>query len=212
MPQPVVTKWGNWLNAALCSAKNLLKVKAIVESLEESNILVTLAKATSQTTSLVTQLLKIKDQYECLVMLLETIESAKYTIKEAVQAIQVVNLGEDTRSTNLCIRKRMQNNNITEMNIGRDQIFYRLFTSTFSTSNCLRKKFYHDAKTVRRAQKLKRRDSKTVHDYIFQFLHLVIAELAACIRRAHLKLCWEFVCFCELNVHFNIKTKGRLIY
>ena len=32
-PQPVPTRWGSWLNAALYYAKNLLEVKAIVESL-----------------------------------------------------------------------------------------------------------------------------------------------------------------------------------
>ena len=41
-----------------------------------------------QTADLATQLLKIKDQYECLFMLIETRESARYTVKEAVQAIQ----------------------------------------------------------------------------------------------------------------------------
>ena len=42
------------------------------------------------------QLLKIKDQYECLVKLIEKMESAKYTIKEALQAIQELGFGEDT--------------------------------------------------------------------------------------------------------------------
>ena len=48
------------------------------------------------------QLLKIKDQYECLVKLSEKMESAKYTIKEAVQAIQELDFGEDAcKSTNI---------------------------------------------------------------------------------------------------------------
>ena len=33
-PQPVPTRWGNWLNAALYSAKNLPEVEAIVEIVE----------------------------------------------------------------------------------------------------------------------------------------------------------------------------------
>ena len=37
---------------------------------------------------LATQPLDIIDQYQCLAKLLETTECAKYTIKEAVQAIQ----------------------------------------------------------------------------------------------------------------------------
>ena len=40
-PQPVPTRWGSWLNAALYYTKNLLEVKAIVESFVGSGILIT---------------------------------------------------------------------------------------------------------------------------------------------------------------------------
>ena len=42
-------------------------------------------------------------------------ESAKYTIKEAVQAIQELAFGEDTCNINQYIKKRMQNNDISEI-------------------------------------------------------------------------------------------------
>ena len=42
-----------------------------------------------QTPGLADQLLKIKVQYQCLEKLRVTMESAKYTMKEAVEAIQV---------------------------------------------------------------------------------------------------------------------------
>ena len=75
-----------------------------------SGNLVTQAKVVLQTSGLAIQLLKIKDQFECLVKLIETIESAKYTIKEAVQAIRELDFGEDTCSNNRYIQKRMRNN------------------------------------------------------------------------------------------------------
>ena len=62
-PQPVPSRWGSWINAALYYAKNLPKVKAIVKS---SGILVTQAKVSLQKSGSAGQLLKIKDQYECL--------------------------------------------------------------------------------------------------------------------------------------------------
>ena len=71
-------------------------MKAIVESFVDSGILVTQAKFSMKKSSLAGQLLKIKDQYEGLVKLVEKIESAKYTIKEAVQAIQELDFDEDT--------------------------------------------------------------------------------------------------------------------
>ena len=78
---------GSWLNAALYYAKNLAEVKAIVESFEESGSLVIQSKLSLQTIDLATQLPEIKDQYKCLVKLIETTESAKCTIKKAMQAI-----------------------------------------------------------------------------------------------------------------------------
>ena len=78
--------------AALYYAKNLSEVKTIVESFKGFRILVTQAKVSLQKSALAGQLLKIKDQYECLVKLIEKMESAKYTIEKAVQAIKNLTL------------------------------------------------------------------------------------------------------------------------
>ena len=67
-----------------------------MENFEGSGILVIQAKVSLQSTSIATQLLKIKDQYECLVKLIEGMENARYITKKAVQAIQVIDFGEDT--------------------------------------------------------------------------------------------------------------------
>ena len=103
-PQIVPARWGSWLNAALHYARNLSEVKAIVESFVGSGIMVTQAKVSLQKSGLAGQLLKIKDQYECLVKLMEKMESAMYNIKEAVQAIQELDFGEDTCNINQYIR------------------------------------------------------------------------------------------------------------
>ena len=71
------------------------EVKAIVESFVGSVYLITQAKVSSQKSDLAGQLHKIKNRYECLVKLIEKMESAKYTIKEAVQAIQELDFGEE---------------------------------------------------------------------------------------------------------------------
>ena len=67
-----------------------------MESFVGSEILVTQVKFGSQKSGLVGQQLKIKDQYECLVKLIEKMESAKCTIKVAVQEIQELDFCEDT--------------------------------------------------------------------------------------------------------------------
>ena len=116
---------GKLLNAALYYAKNLPEVKAIVKSFVGSGILVTQTKVSLQKSGLAGQLLKIKDQYECLVKLIEKMENAKYTIKEAVavQTIKKLDFGEDTCNINQYIEKRMQNNDISEIiNMERQEI------------------------------------------------------------------------------------------
>ena len=50
-------------------------------------------------------------------------ESAKYTIKEAVPAIQELDFGQDTCNINQYIKNRMQNNDISEIiNMERQDI------------------------------------------------------------------------------------------
>ena len=98
---PVPTRWGSWLNAALYCAKNFPEVKAIVESFVGCGILLTQAKVNLQKSGFAGQLLKIKNQCECLVKFIEKIESGMFIVKEAVQAIQELDFGEDTcKSTN----------------------------------------------------------------------------------------------------------------
>ena len=83
-PHTVSTRWASWLNAVLYYAKNLSELKAVVESFVDFEILVTQAKVSLHKSALAGQLLKMKDQYECLVKLIEKMDSAKCTIKEAV--------------------------------------------------------------------------------------------------------------------------------
>ena len=61
-------------------------------------------------------------------------ESTKYTINKAVQAIQELDFGEDTCNINQHIKKRMQNNDISKiMNMEKQDIspavYYMLQTS-----------------------------------------------------------------------------------
>ena len=98
-------------------------MKAIVKSFVGCGISVTQAKVSLQKRGLAGQLLKIKDQYRCLVKLIEKMKNVKYTIKEAGQAIQELDFGEDACNINQYIKKRMQNNDICEIiNMKRQDI------------------------------------------------------------------------------------------
>ena len=120
-------------------------MKAIVESFVDFEILVTQAKVSLQKNVLAGQLLKIKDQYECVVKLIEKMESAKYTINKAVQAIQELDFGEDTCNIKQYIQKRMQNNDISEIiNMERQAIspaVYHMLQNSQPTSASVERGF-----------------------------------------------------------------------
>ena len=71
-------------------------------------------------------------------------ESAKYTIK-AVQAIQELDFGEDTCNINQHIKKRMQNNEISEIiNVERQDIspaVYQMHQNSQPTSASVERSF-----------------------------------------------------------------------
>ena len=144
-------------------------MKAIVESFMGSGILLTQAKVSLQKSDLAGQLLKIKDQYECLVKLIEKMESAKYTIIEAVQVIQELDLGEDTCNLNQYIKKRMQNNDISEIiNMERQDIspaVYDMLQNSQPTSASVETSFSMFEKTVGQGQKFLGRECATLHEF-----------------------------------------------
>ena len=72
-------------------------------------------------------------------------DSAKYTIKEAVQAIQKLDFGEDTCNINQYIKKRIQNNDIFEIiNMERQDIsptVYHMLQNSLPTSASVERSF-----------------------------------------------------------------------
>ena len=94
--------------------------------------MVTQAKVRLQKSGSAGQLLKIKDQYECLVKFIEKMESAKYTIKEAVHAIQELDFGEDTCNVNEYIKKKKcKTMKFLKEQIRKGKIFHRLCMTCF---------------------------------------------------------------------------------
>ena len=72
-------------------------------------------------------------------------ESAKYTIKEAVQAIQELGFGKYSCNINQYIKKRIQNNDISEIiNMERPDIspaVYHMLQNSQPTSTSLERNF-----------------------------------------------------------------------
>ena len=84
-------------------------------------------------------------------------ESAKYTIKEAVQTIQELDFGEDTCNVNQYIKRKMQNNDISKIiNMERQDtspFVYHMLQNCQPTSAFVEKSFSMLKKTVGQEQK-----------------------------------------------------------
>jgi len=122
-------------------------------------VLVTQANNSLQTPSLATQLLIIKEQYGCLVNLIDIMESAKCTIKEAVQAIQGLDFGEDTCNISRNIEKRLENNDILKiMSVERSDIspaVYSLLQHCQPTSASVERSFSYYEKSWPKTEALR---------------------------------------------------------
>ena len=83
-------------------------------------------------------------------------KSAQYTIKEAVQAMEEFDFSEDICNINQYAKKRLQNNDISEiMNKERQNIslaVYHMLQNSQPTF-ALKKKLFHVEKTVVQGQK-----------------------------------------------------------
>ncbi len=113
-PQPVLTRWGTWLNAAEYYANNLQDVRDIVNSFDGEGILVTKAKAAVNDINVAESLVKIQRDYQELPKLIKKMESSKYTLQEAHADIAAVNLRQDCVDIGAYLKKRMLKNKDVE--------------------------------------------------------------------------------------------------
>ena len=109
-PQPVLTRWGTWLNAAEYYAKNLQEVRDIVNSFDGQGILVSRAKAAVNDCNIAESLVKIQRDYQELPKLIKQMESSKYTLLEAHADISAVDLKQDCVGIGAYLKKRMLKN------------------------------------------------------------------------------------------------------
>ena len=109
-PQPVVTRWGTWLNAVEYYSKNLMEVRDIVNSFEGDGVLVNRAKSAVNNCKVTESLVKIYRDYKLLPQIIKKMESSKYTLKEAHADISNLDLKQDCVDIVSYIKKRMMKN------------------------------------------------------------------------------------------------------
>ncbi|KAF2896655.1 hypothetical protein ILUMI_09519, partial [Ignelater luminosus] len=79
-PNPVVTRWGTWLQAAVFYSDNFVKFKVVMQNLEEDAASVTKVKALLSETAIVKELAFIKSYIEFLPDIMEALETRGITL------------------------------------------------------------------------------------------------------------------------------------
>ena len=109
-PQPIVTRWGSWLNTAKYYAENFPKVCDIVNAFEGTGHLVVNAKAAVAAETFPNSL---KEIYQCYMKLVEEIkraESVKYTVSQAYKKGYKLDFGSDPVGVQLYLNHRLELN------------------------------------------------------------------------------------------------------
>ena len=114
-PHPVVTRWASWLKAAEYYARNLPKVRDIVNNIEGTGLLISRAKESLRNEDLAADLLAIQAHYSCLIPSLSKIQSASYTLKKAFEDIKNLDFGNDPAQIGPYLRARLEANQITQL-------------------------------------------------------------------------------------------------
>lgn len=114
-PQPVVTRWGSWLQAALYYAKNLPTVRVIVNSFKKDGLLVSKAQEIVKNPAIPKQLLEIQQNYESLANAIPQLESTSSTIKCAFKTVTDLNLENDPCEIDSYIEKRLRRNGVSSI-------------------------------------------------------------------------------------------------
>ena len=134
-PQPVTTRWASWLQAAFYYATNLPSVRDIVDRFEGSGLLVERAKVSINAQSLPQDLMKINTEYKSLASLVLQMEDTKYIIRAAYNDLTKLGFGDDSCAIAAYIRKRLEKNDLSEINGHESSEFFQLFTAYSNIAN-----------------------------------------------------------------------------
>lgn len=87
-PQPVITRWGTWLDATLFYAENFEKIKEIVCSFSDDSAVITNCKNILNKAQLPQELAFIKANYGFISELLTKLETQDMELSESIELIQ----------------------------------------------------------------------------------------------------------------------------
>ena len=127
-PEPVLTRWGSWLSAALYYAKNLVEVRSIFDTITGEE-LVRRAKDALNQPGIDQDLRDIVSNYSCLIENVDLMEKSSLGLQQAHKIVTDLQFENDPCQIGNYITKRMQENGINEIiNMSNDEISPEMYS------------------------------------------------------------------------------------
>ncbi len=107
IPDVIITRWGSWLKAAIFYSNNLIKVRNIVEIIEDTGVLISKAKSAVKSTNLKSDLTYIYENYANFIDLIEKIEKSNPNMVEMHKMISSLKFENDILGLESYINRRI---------------------------------------------------------------------------------------------------------
>lgn len=109
-PQPIVTRWGSWLEAVSYYAENLPAVKKIVSEWKGSGTIVSNAREAVSDKSVCGEIVEIQRCYHVLSEIIQKFEQNSFTIRDASSVLADIDFDSDPCCLSEYLNKRLQGN------------------------------------------------------------------------------------------------------
>ena len=129
-PQPVITRWGTWLDAAVnYFAEKLPQIREIIAQFPEDGQIVTKVKHAALSPELELELTEICRCYKSLLNLIGRIEGTSYSIMQAYRDLHALQFHEDPCSISEYISNRLLRKDFLDIiNCTRENITPAMFS------------------------------------------------------------------------------------
>ncbi|KAF7672855.1 hypothetical protein CDIK_4543, partial [Cucumispora dikerogammari] len=94
IPEPVVTRWGLWLEAVSYYSESFKSIKQLIENLKESNLYNKNARKAFSTLEVEESIHKIMKNYDSLLQNIKNATKEKYTLEDAYKEINDINFSD----------------------------------------------------------------------------------------------------------------------
>lgn len=110
-PQPIITRWGTWINAAIYYCENIQKIRNVIEQFDTDDAVSILqAKEVLSEKSLDSSLIYIKSNFKILATAIENLEKSGMTLFDAINIVKNVeqSLKSNQNDKGIAVFKKFQ--------------------------------------------------------------------------------------------------------